>query len=131
MILDKYVPTPAVPLIGIDWIIRSYYQDTDFGDGSTSSTGYGNSSTNATLRFDEDGTFAIDTGCNVASGTYSLEEYQLTIELNVETELECTGDELSREEHIFEMMRNSPTYFIENYELSVEANGKGFRAYTQ
>ena len=131
LFLDKYVPTPAVPLIGIDWIIRSYYQDTDFGDGSTSSTGYGNSLTNATLSFDEDGNFTIDTGCNVASGIYSLEEYQLSIELNVETDLECTGDELSREEHIFYVMRNSPTYFIENYELRIEASDKGFFAYIQ
>ena len=23
LILDKYVPTPAVPLVGIDWIIRT------------------------------------------------------------------------------------------------------------
>ena len=107
------------------------YQDTDITGGSTSSTGYGNSPTNATLRFDEDGTFAIDTGCNTASGTYSLEEYQLTIDLNVETELECIGDELSREEHIFDVMRNNPTYFIESYELRIEDNAKGFRAYTQ
>ena len=129
--LDKYVPTPAVPLVGIDWIIRSYYQDADVGDGGPSSTGYGNSPTNATIRFDEDGTFAIDTGCNVASGTYILEEYQLTIDLTVESDLQCTGDELSREEHIFYVMRNSPTYFIESYELRVEGSGKGFRAYTQ
>ena len=130
LFLDKYVPTAAVPLTGITWEILTYFEDSGLGDGSTTSTGI-QTSTTATLRFEEDGTFAFFTGCNTASGTYSLVEYQMSIDLNMETDLECSADDKSKEETILDIILNDPTYVIENYELRLESNGKGFRAYPE
>ncbi len=130
LLLDKYVPTPAVPLTGITWEILTYFEDAGFGDGSTTSTGL-QTSTTATLRFEEDGAFAIFAGCNTGSGTYSLVGSQMSIDLNMNTDAECSDDDKSKEEQILEIVLNDPTYFIENYELRLESEGKGFRAYPE
>ena len=132
--LEKYVPTALVPLTETKWEILIFTEALDSGGNQT--TGNSGSSTKPTLRFYDDGTFEVNTGCNQGSGTFSTSETQMTVEFTSLTEESCsTGtDDFfwgHKDEHILSILRDGPTFFIENYTLYMDANGIGFQAFVE
>ena len=53
------------------------------------------------------------------------------MDTTVETDAACSGDDQEQEEHILHVLTQNPSYVIENYELRMQKDDKGFRAYPQ
>ena len=104
----------------------TFFEDAGFADGSATSTNY--SSSLAIIFFAEDGIFHFDTGCNTGSDTHILSNGQMTMDTTVETDTLCTEDDKEKEDHVH---TQNPTYIIENYELRMQKEDNGFRAYPQ
>lgn len=132
--LEKYVPTALVPLTETKWEILIFTEALD--SGGNRSTGNSGSSINPTLRFYDDGTFEVDTGCNQGSGSFSTSEEQMTVEFTSLTEESCsvgTDDFFwgHKDEHILSILQDGPTFFIENFTLYMDANRIGFQAFVE
>ena len=61
-LIDRQAVRPDVPLVGTSWVLDATIE----GNGASSLP----RDFDATVTFADDGTFAIDTGCNTGSGSY-------------------------------------------------------------
>lgn len=84
---DREVASPDATLVGPTWTLDTLLQGTG-GDGAASSVPEG---VMATLTFADDGTYAVDTGCNSGSGTYAVEGDGLAVDPPALTRRGCPG----------------------------------------
>jgi heat shock protein HslJ len=82
--LDQEVAAPDTELTGVTWTVETIIE----GDIAM----YTEWPMPATLVFGDDGTVAVNTGCNAGSGTYSVAGTELTFADVAVTERGCDGD---------------------------------------
>ena len=114
LILEKYVPTPLVPLAGTNQVL--VFTEA-LGDGANRSTGNLGMSIKPTLRFEEDGSFAVDTECNQGSGTYETSGDQMTLTFTSLTDESCSAGTSDffwshKDEHILSILEGNPTFSL-------------------
>jgi heat shock protein HslJ len=82
-LLDREVADPDLPLVGTTWTVTSIFTGdavSTIPDGAT-----------ATFEFGDDGTVAVNTGCNTGSGRYELSGSTLRFIDVAVTEMACEG----------------------------------------
>ncbi len=82
-LLDREVADPDLPLVGTTWTVTSIISGdavSTVPDGAV-----------ATFEFAEDGTVAVNTGCNTGSGRYELSGTTLRFSGVAITEMACPG----------------------------------------
>jgi heat shock protein HslJ len=90
LFLDREVANPDRPLTGRTWTV-----DTFISGGSASNR---NLSMNPTLTFNDDGTFAVFSGCNNGSGMWTRDAAELTLSAVSSTERGCVDEGLAAAE---------------------------------
>ena len=83
------------------------------------------------LTFNDAGLVTVNTGCNDASGNYSLDGEELTVTLDVMTDAFCEGDLNTIEEHILSVLNGTATHMIDGNRLTIENGSLGIAAFKE
>ena len=123
--LDRELANPDRPLVGSNWTV-----DTFIDGGAASGLPL---ITPPTLRFGDDGSLAVNTGCNTGYGTYTVSGSTLTLGSIPYTERGCvdTGSQFAQD-HVIEVMSpGSVTFTIDAARLTIERGSIGLGATTE
>ena len=114
---DDEVVNPDQPITAGLWTIDTYIED-DIASAY-------NLSVSPSLLFTDDGTIDVNTGCNNANGTYSIEGDQLTIAVEAITDAFCEGDLGDIEGHILQVLNGTIDFSIDASRLFLDNQGLG------
>lgn len=92
VLLDRAVADPDRPLTGTTWVLDTLVK------GEVASTPP--AGTRASIAFEEDGTFSVETGCNAGGGRYILEGDRLTFASYETTLMACKDEREAVEAHM-------------------------------
>jgi heat shock protein HslJ len=116
-LLDREVADPDRPLEGTLWRLGSIIE----GEVASSVP----AGVEATIRFADDGTVSLDTGCNVGGGTYVVEDGTLRLEELAISERACEGPAGEVERAVLALLAGEVDYRIEGPVLSLRAGERG------
>lgn len=122
-LLDREVAEPDRPLTGTTWVLDTLVE------GEVASTPP--AGTRASITFDDDGTFSIETGCNSGGGRYTLEGDRLTFTSYETTLMACKDEREALEVHMIGLLKAGEVRVeVEADHLTVDAGttGGGFTA---
>jgi heat shock protein HslJ len=119
--LDRKVADPDRQLSGPVWTIDTF---------RTADMAMATSQLHATLAFTPDGTWRVDTGCNVGTGSYTASATQLTLSRTVFSTSTCSSqDTNSLVDHIAAVLADgTATYSIDATRLTIERGNRGISA---
>lgn len=123
VLLDREVADPDRPLTGTTWVLDTMVK----GEvASTPPTG-----TRASIAFDDDGTFSVETGCNTGGGRYTLEGDRVTFTSYETTLMACKDEREALEAHMLGLLEAGEVRVeVEAAHLTIDAGaiGGGFTA---
>lgn len=122
-LLDREVADPDRSLTGTTWVLDTLVE------GEVASTPP--AGTRASIAFDDDGTFSIETGCNSGGGRYTLEGDRLTFTSYETTLMACKDEREVLEAHMLGLLQAGGVEVeIEADHLTIDAGatGGGFTA---
>jgi heat shock protein HslJ len=120
---DPVAPEEDAALTGTEWRLESLLSGGG-PDGTASST-----MAEATLRLDDDGSFAANDGCNTLDGRWALDGDVLRLDAVTTTDMACP-DVAQQTEQVATVLQGEPTVAHEGRRLTLTAGelGLDFRA---
>jgi heat shock protein HslJ len=119
--LDREVADPDRPLASTEWTI-----DTFIEGGAASNLPLASA---PTLRFEEDGSWQVDTTCNTGAGRYTADGGQLVLSSVTYTAASCSGASAAADSHIQKVLRAGMlSYEIEADRLKLTRGSVGLSA---
>lgn len=122
--LDREVANPDRPLVGPIWTVDTFIEN---DAASSVPTGVA-----PTVRFDDDGTLSVFSGCNSGTGRFEVDGGLLELSGLAYTEMDCEGLPPGVDEHVQAVMSAGLlTYEIEAARLTLRRGGVGLGATTE
>jgi heat shock protein HslJ len=118
---DREVAAPDAALVGTAWTLDTLLE----GTGPDGTAGSVPGDVVATLTFADDGTYAVDTGCNTGSGSYAAEGDVLTVDPPALSRRGCPGPGAEVEAALVTVLDGEVAHEITEQRLTLTNGDRG------